>query len=382
MTAPTLDPPAKRSVVQLYEVVRTAHLERAAEHPGSVVLYRDTRYDFDRELAARVHLVRAGVLGAFRYGLRHRVDVLEVNEPFVVGAAPRALALLAGHRLGGRRGRRPAPTVVAYAIDSLDPASVLGALPLKARLRQRLQLVLMPLVWRRLDRLAYGTGLAQRLYQERFGTSRHQPATRLVEALPAPADVEGLPEHTEERVVFLGDMSERKGFFDLLQSWPAVREARPGATLVLVGRGAGLGAARELAAADPRVQLVEDPPRQRIFEVLRGARVLVLPSRRMPLWREQVGLPIVEGLSRGCEIVTTTETGIAGWLAEHGHQVVDPEDGVPGLTAGVVAALVNGRSKAQVVADLPEEDGRATAHHWLLAATGRTAAPTERGSTA
>lgn len=366
MTAPTLDLHAARTVVQLYEVVRTAHLERAAEQPGSVVLYRDTRYDFDQELAARVRLVRAGVFGAFRYGLRHRVDVLEINEPFVVGAAPRTLALLAGHRLAERWGRRSAPSVVAYAIDSLDPASVLSALPFKARLRQRLQLALMPLVWGRLDRLAYGTGLAQRLYQERFQTSRHQPATQLVEALPAAVDVDQLPERTEERIVFLGDMSERKGFFDLLQSWPAVREARPGATLVLVGRGAGLGAARELVAADTRVTLVEDPPRQRIFDELREARVLVLPSRRMPLWREQVGLPIVEALARGCEIVTTTETGIAGWLEEHGHQVVRPEDGVPGLTAGVMAALDSGRSKVQVMDDLPSEDGRASARRWLL----------------
>ncbi len=371
--ASTVEGPS-RPFVQLYEVVRTAHLERAAGHPGSVVLYRDTRYDFDAELAARVQLVQAGVVGAFRFGLRNRIDVVEVNEPFVVGAAPRTLALLAGHRLGEWLGDRPSPTVVAYAIDSLDPAAVLAALPVKARLRQRLQLTLMPLVWRRLDRLVYGTGLAKRLYEERFGASHHQPATRLVEAVPAPADVDDLPEETEQRIVFLGDMSERKGFPDVLASWPAVREAHPGASLTLVGRGAGLAAAAQLAQSDPRVEVVADPPRERIFQELRQARVLVLPSRRMPLWREQVGLPIVEGLSRGCEIVTTTETGIARWLEDHGHQVVRPEDGAAGLTAGIVAALGTRRTKAQVVSDLPAEDGRALAHRWLL--TGDDQEPT------
>lgn len=331
------------------------------------MLYQDTRYDFDPELAAQVQLVRAGLVGAFRYGLHHRIDVLEVNEPFVVSAAPRTLALLAGHRVGEWLRHRPSPRVVAYAIDSLDPASVLAALPPKARLRQRLQLALIPLVWRRVDRVAYGTGLARRLYEERFGNSAHQPATRLLEALPTAVDDGELPAETQEQVVFLGDMSERKGFFDLLDSWPAVREARPGATLLLVGRGAGLEAAVRLAESDERVEVLENPPRDRIFEVLRDARVLVLPSRRMPLWREQVGLPIVEGLSRGCEIVTTTQTGIAGWLHEHGHQVVCPEEGVAGLTEGILAALGTRRTKAQVVADLPSEDGRALAHRWLYA---------------
>jgi glycosyltransferase involved in cell wall biosynthesis len=90
----------------------------------------------------------------------------------------------------------------------------------------------------------------------------------------------------------------------------------------------------------------------------------VLPSQPSATWREQVGLPIVEGLSYGCTIVTTTETGLAGWLSEHGHRVVaaDADDGE--LAAAVAAALLN--PVEDVVASLPDHDGRLAADAWMF----------------
>jgi len=42
-------------VVQLYDVARSAHLERAvATEPRPILLYRRTRYDFDQELLSAV----------------------------------------------------------------------------------------------------------------------------------------------------------------------------------------------------------------------------------------------------------------------------------------------------------------------------------------
>ena len=106
----------------------------------------------------------------------------------------------------------------------------------------------------------------------------------------------------------------------LAAAWPlVVAEARPDATLTLLGKGALEQEARALSVAEPSVAVEVDPSRPRIHSVLDEARVLVLPSQPRPDWREQVGLPIVEGLAAGCPVVTTTETGIAGWLDEHGH---------------------------------------------------------------
>ena len=66
----------------------------------------------------------------------------------------------------------------------------------------------------------------------------------------------------------------------------------------------------------------------------------------------------MEGLAHGCSVLTTTETGLASWLAEHGHGVVDPDAASSEVAAQVVALLDAARPAASVLADLPARDGR------------------------
>jgi len=171
-------------------------------------------------------------------------------------------------------------------------------------------------------------------------------------------------EGREGRMTFLGDLSVRKGFPQVLAAWASVRAAVPTSTLSILAKGQLRDEAQALASVDERVTFIEDPSRSRIFEVLLGSSVLVLPSQPMPLWREQVGLPIVEGLSAGCAIVTTRETGLADWLSAHGHQVVNAAD-VAALARAIEAALVAARPAYSVLADLPLVDGREAAARWL-----------------
>ena len=92
----------------------------------------------------------------------------------------------------------------------------------------------------------------------------------------------------------------------------------------------------------------------------------MLPSQPRPRWREQVGLPIVEGLGRGCLVVTTSETGLAEWLTAHGHYVVSPPDDAAAFSDALSRAIADTRSPMSVVADLPAVDGRAAAEAWML----------------
>lgn len=353
-------------MVQLYDVVRTAHLERAAELGNATILYKARRYDFDEAIASRVAVKRAGILRAAWFALTQPIDVLEVNEPLVESAAPRSAAVIAAARLRAAALRTPRPRVVAYAIANLAPGELVPHLPWKARLRFRLQWPFVAHVWRGLDRVAIGTGEAERLYGRTFDASRRGPILRRVESLPAPAAVD-LEAERDRTVLFLGDMSERKGFPQVLAAWEELRVRDDAAHLVLIGRGQGAGEARDLAERDDRVRVLLDPAREQIFPLLARTRVLVLPSRRRPLWKEQIGLPILEGLAHGCVIVTTSETGISSWLDAHGHVVVPEDVTATGLAVALHRALDSEKTPREVVADLPEIDGREAARLWMYA---------------
>ncbi|SDH23097.1 Glycosyl transferases group 1 [Microbacterium sp. 77mftsu3.1] len=357
--------------MQLYEVVRSAHLERAADmSPRPVILYRRTRYDFDPVLAEATNPQRKSFWGAVAFALSTDIDVIEVNEPLSGDSSLPSVAFVAAARLRAAARRRERPSVATYAIENLHPAVTVRHLPVKARWRYRLRHLVTPLLWRWIDRIAYGTSAAEALYTSVFGAAARQPVRALIPALPTPARAaEGVRDPV---ILFLGDLSERKGFPDVMSAWPDVRAAVPDARLVIVGRGAGADDALTLAETDERVTVLIDPPRADIAHVLGEAKVLALPSRRRPLWREQVGLPIVEGLANGCLIVTTGETGIAEWLSAHGHWVLSEPSVGEDLSAALVAAVTSIRSVVEVHAALPSVDGRRAAQEWMHGARATT----------
>ena len=354
-------PVRTRSRVRIYHQVRSAHLERAAQLPQATLLFAHKRYDFAEELAADLDLVQARSWRAAWWLLRNPVETLEINEPLMlVAARSTAIALLgvwARLLLGGPRTR-----IVSYAIENLDPAT--SPAQGRRRLRRQLDLLLSRFIWRSTDRIAYGTASAQRLYAKSF-PGKHAPEQTLIWALPAPAT----PRHGVKRpgqALFLGAFSERKGLPQLLDAWPRVIDTLRDAKLELVGKGALEPLVAQQVSTSPGMALKVDPPRTEIRQCLDAAQVLVLPSQPTKTWREQVGLPIVEGLSYGCTIVTTTETGLADWLQDHGHQVIDASAGPTELADAMCRALAAPLDPEQVISELPADDGRLAADRWLF----------------
>ena len=346
--------------VRLYEVVRSAHLERAHEFAPASILYRSRRYDYDASLESGLDLAQAGDVSAARILLRSDVSTLEVNEPLMLSSAARSALSVAALRLSDRlRGRRT--TIVSYAIENLEPPRPAHA---RGRAGRWARMRLASYVHRNLDRLAYGTDAARELYERSF-PARAALRTRTIPALPSAADEAGTTRRAPI-VGFLGAFDERKGLRQLLDAWPLVRRARPDARLVLIGKGALQPLAEAAAHADPSISLTVDPPRAAIPAALRTMKVLALPSQPRPRWREQVGLPIVEGLANGCVVVTTTETGLSAWLSAHGHQVVAPDAGAVALASAVLAAIDDPRAPADILTTLPAVDGRRAADLWLF----------------
>jgi glycosyltransferase involved in cell wall biosynthesis len=357
------------SRVRVYGRLRTAVLERLAKMVPAQVLYTGTRYDFDLSEAdpnnPPVQLTRLAILREL--GRRHH-DAVEINEPASIDRFPFLLALVLVVRVRSRLARRPS-TIAAYCMANADPALEVQArwrLPLGVS-RLVVRVVLGVLV-RGTDRLAFATVPSAAMYEGYVGRSALARRARTFVAIPAPCDClppgEGDPR--PEQLVFVGGLLERKGVRPMLEAWEELHRRRPEATFLVIGMGRLEGEVTAWAADRPEVQVVIDPPRSTIHDALRESAVLILLSQRQGHWREQIGEPIQEGLSHGCEIVTTTETGLADWLTEHGHAVVAPGTAAAEVAAQIDAAFARAARRRGSVADLPSDDQRFAADRWMM----------------
>ncbi len=373
--------PARHTRLRVYGFVRSAHLERAHTLPPATILARRWRYDLDPSLTEGLDLIRCGGLSMAITILRSRVEVMEVVEPMMRPLLARTLAAIACARLAGALRRRPV-TVVSYAIDNQDEYAVRPGAWWR-RVRQRLDWSLTCRLARQTDRIVYGTEDAAALYRSVLAEHLAGAESVVIPALPSPCAC--TPPEPEEPadpdlVLFVGAFQARKGLPELVSAWPEVVRRQPSARLTLVGKGPMEELARGLAERVPGVELIVDPPRAEIHRRLRRSAVLVLLSQRTPTWREQVGLPIVEGLAHGCAVVTTEETGLAGWLGAHGHEVLRGAAAPGEVADAVVRALRRCRPRESVLADLPEVDGRLAADAWLFGDAARATAPLAHSS--
>jgi len=352
--------------VRIYGTLRTAHLERFHALEPAAVLYARRNYDFDPKLLDGLEAHRfTGVGDLFRRLWSSDVRELEINEPLMLASLKLGVVAVAAVRLRGLLSGRRA-RVVAYAIRNTDPFTRPTA-RLRSWWRRRAYRTTAGLLLRQVDRLAFGTPGAAEAYAPYLPPAR--PTTRLIPALPTACDA--CPPATastiRQGVVFVGAFDERKGLRQLLAAWPLVRDAAPTAPLRALGKGDLRGLAEDASDRDPLVTTIVDPSREQIHQAMREAKVLVLLSQPSSTWREQVGLPIVEGLSHGCEVVATSETGIARWLEEHGHHVVDGATAGPSEIAdAILAGLRSSRPASAIVHDLPEVDGRIAADRWMF----------------
>ena len=356
--------------VRLYDFIRTAHLERLSQMSAADLVYRSTRYDFDLSLVPSDNPpVRHGRLGTLWHLLRTPYDYAEVNEPLLRprwwDLAAQILALRLRNGWGADR------TVIgAYCIGLRDPvASHRGRRRLPPRWDAVYCRLMLGWLVRRMDRLAFGTDAARSALAAYVDPALIDARARYFPAVPAACDC--LADHDEQaepgRVLFVGAFDQRKGIEQLLALWDARDPAAPdNLRLHLVGKGKLLPLVESWAQGRSDVELTVDPPRPEIHRAYRRATVVVLLSQRIGDWREQVGLPIVEGLAHGCTIVTTSETGIATWLAEHGHTVMDPQTPPARAAVLLAEAAAMARGRESVLSELPEQDSRIVADDWLM----------------
>ncbi|MCW2778804.1 MAG: glycosyl transferase group 1 [Frankiales bacterium] len=314
-------------------VLRSSHLERLAPLPGFRLLASGRHPDCDDAvLRAAPFPVLLADPDALAADLKaDPPDVLEVTEPLWTAEWPASLRLADAV---------PDALLCTYAIEVLPHPAPPG--------------------WERLVAVAFGSAAAARAY-DRSCPGAGWTTTVVEERRPRcgrcfPGDDDVVAASGE--LVFAAELSERKGVDLLLAAWDEVRPA--GWRLRVLGWGPRTEQVRAWAQGRDDVDLLVQADRAQVHDAMRRAAAVVLPSRRVEGWREQIGLSLVEGLAHGCRLLTTDETGLAEGLG--GEHVVVAAGSGPALADGLRALGEPASTKR-----LPgrEDDSRQQVQRWL-----------------
>lgn len=349
-----------------YSIVRSAHLERSLHANACWLLYSKTNYDLDESLLHGNGLVvRISPWALPGFIRRNKVSTLEINEPLMLPAWRVLIPILLLKTLHpSMRSLR----IVFYAIENLDPSKNLATrLHIPQWAGRAFISVACHFAFRMADRIAFGTHGSMNLYGSLLGSywekAGVQAKVRRIDPLPSPEAIDR-DQKVPGSVLFLGDLSSRKGVTRLMSAWDTL-PSEHGLTLSIVGVGEELERVRAWALTRPEVNLQVSPSRQVIRQTLAKAETLVLLSNTSSVWREQIGLPLIEGWSYGCNLIATEATGIADLLRRSGHTVLPESFTDSMLVHALMGQLSPRRSPDVVQKDLPEVDGRLTADLWL-----------------
>ncbi|GAA2064537.1 glycosyltransferase [Williamsia deligens] len=365
----------------VFHTARSVHLYRvqaslAANEPRKLY-YRHHSYDWDEDLAEAVGAQRVSYPGLAVAIVRDRPRSIEINEPLYVQALALAMFTVAMSRVAKilRKGESESWKIVFYAIENLDPFATLdhrvGRRPMPFRLMGRPAAIIARIgfkfVIENTFRIAFGSPGARRTYENLGVDTSDAPTRCIAEFLELPAVCKcGNLEKKRHTLLFVGEFSARKGVPELLDAWTRLEVIAPTTRFVLIGKGPLEGAVREWATARPSTSLLLiDPPRDVIHAHYREASVFFLLSQPDPVWREQVGLPIKEALSHGCLVITTTETGLAGWLGSNGHVLLPPGPLTPDTIAEISKKVTRQSAQHTSLTALPAVDARDAADRWL-----------------
>lgn len=166
-----------------------------------------------------------------------------------------------------------------------------------------------------------------------------------VHVIPAGVDTayfSPTPLPDEPVVTFVGRLVEKKGVDVLLQAWPEVVAAVPGARLDILGAGP---LADLLPADTPTVRHVVPQPQRRraqVRDLIRGARVVVSPSRTAASGDvESLLLVNLEAQASGRPVVTTRHGGIPEYVADKESALLVKENDAAALADALKAVLTD-----------------------------------------
>lgn len=168
----------------------------------------------------------------------------------------------------------------------------------------------------------------------------------LANAVPAPKNRGKGRKLKQKHIIFLGDLSLRKGVHDLVDALASESLRNLDWRATLAGGGAELDRFRtqaDVAGIADRVAIPGWLSRQGVTSLMDSADILVLPS-----YDEGMAMSVLEGLSRGLCVVSTPVGGLADVVEDRVSGLVV----APGDVAGLAKALEECISDEELAAHL------------------------------
>lgn len=225
--------------------------------------------------------------------------------------------------------------------------------------------------------LLWGIGGAGRVivltqfWHDYYSSLLHLPPNRLL-LLPNPADLpKSIPDRSRRkqlRVLFLGRIGARKGAFDLIRAFAGLpRELRSFCHLTMAGDGDTeevRALARELGCLD-RVSIPGWVGKAEVERLLVESDVLVLPS-----YAEGMAMALVEAMSWGLSVVTTSVGGAAEFLEQGANCLLVTPGDVCGITAAISALARDSAFRLQLGHAARETISRFSIDSYVCTLTG------------
>jgi glycosyltransferase involved in cell wall biosynthesis len=152
----------------------------------------------------------------------------------------------------------------------------------------------------------------------------------------------------ENLVVFVGRLEYYKGVDVLLEAWPRLAAARPGARLVLVGAGTAEQALRDKAAAggeDESIRFAGFVSEEEKIDWMRRATVVVQPSHK-----EGWGLTVVEANACGTPVVATDVPGLRDSVRDGSNGLLVPHGDAAALATALGRVLCDPELRGRLAA--------------------------------
>jgi glycosyltransferase involved in cell wall biosynthesis len=137
-------------------------------------------------------------------------------------------------------------------------------------------------------------------------------------------------------ILFAASVSQRKGIFDLIEAFPQILAAVPGARLTIAGTGDDFEQVRqrvERLGCQKEITFLGRIPREELAKLYRQHDLYCLPS-----YGEPFATTLLEAMASGMPVVSTNTGGTPFLITEGGGRLVDPGD-VVGLARAISSIL-------------------------------------------